>query len=118
MLRKDLAALADLLEPDAVFFSPVLHRPVHGRETVMMYLAGAMQVLDVGGSFRYVREVAAGDDAILEFETVVDGLTVNGVDMIRFNADDRIEEFKVMLRPLSATNVVKERMAALLASGR
>ena len=115
--QRDLSLLTELLEPDAVFISPVLHRPVVGRDLVTMYLAGAMQVLGVGRDFHYVREVTSGDDAVLEFETVLDGLTVNGVDMIRFNAADRIVEFKVMLRPLSATMAVKEQMAALLTGG-
>ena len=113
--RRDPALLADLLVPDAVFVSPVLHRPVVGRDLVIAYLSGAMHVLGVGSQFRYVREVAAGDTAVLEFETVVDGLSVNGVDMIRFDEQDRITEFKVMLRPLSGLLAVKERMAALLA---
>lgn len=114
--ERDLAMLTELLSPDAVFLSPVLHRPVVGRDTVVMYLAGAMHVLGVGQGFRYVREVAAGDTAVLEFEADLDGLLVNGVDMIRFDAEDRIVEFKVMLRPLSATLAVKEAMAALLAA--
>ncbi len=114
--QQDPALLMELLTADAVFASPVMHRPVIGRDQVMLYLAGAMHVLGVGTDFRYVREVASGDTAVLEFETVVDGLSVNGVDMIRFDDRDRITEFKVMLRPLSAIHAVKERMAALLAS--
>ena len=114
--EQDAALLAELLTEDAVFVSPVLHRPVAGRDLVIWYLTGAMQVLGVGRDFRYVREVVSGDTAVLEFETEVDGLIVNGVDMIRFDDDDRITEFKVMLRPLSGIHAVKERMAALLAS--
>lgn len=113
--RRDPALLGDLLAPDAVFVSPVLHRPVVGRDLVVMYLTGALLVL--GQEFRYVREVASGDTAVLEFESTLDGLTVNGVDIITFGSDDRIVEFKVMLRPLSATLAVKERMAALLTAG-
>ena len=113
--RRDPALLGDLLAPDAAFVSPVLHRPVVGRDLVVMYLTGALLVL--GQEFRYVREVASGDTAVLEFESTLDGLTVNGVDIITFGSDDRIVEFKVMLRPLSATLAVKERMAALLTAG-
>ena len=113
--RRDPALLGDLLAPDVVFVSPVLHRPVVGRDLVVMYLTGALLVL--GQEFRYVREVASGDTAVLEFESTLDGLTVNGVDIITFGSDDRIVEFKVMLRPLSATLAVKERMAALLTAG-
>ncbi len=113
---RDPLLLHDLLDADVVFHSPVLHRPVEGRELVTLYLAGAMQVL--GDRFRYVRQLESGDHAVLEFESVIDGLIVNGVDMITFDEAGRITDFKVMLRPLSATMAVKERMAALLASGQ
>lgn len=112
---RDPLLLHDLLDADVVFHSPVLHRPVEGRELVALYLAGAMQVL--GDGFRYVRQLESGDQAVLEFESVVDGLIVNGVDMITFDEAGRITDFTVMLRPLSATLAVKERMAALLAPG-
>lgn len=111
--RRDPSGLAELLTEDAVFWSPVLHKPVVGRDLVAMYLTGALHVL--GHGFRYVREVVTGDDAVLEFVTEVDGRTVNGVDMIHFTADGQIDDFKVMLRPLSATLLVKDKMAALLA---
>lgn len=115
--RRDAALLSDLLVADAVFVSPVMHRPVEGREGVMLYLSGALHVLGVGSDFRYVRQVVQGDTAVLEFETRVDGLEVNGVDMIRFDDAGQITEFKVMLRPLSAIHAVRDRMAALVAGG-
>ena len=110
---KDPVALSDLLADDVVFWSPVIHRPITGPEMVSLYLTGAMHVL--GDGFHYVREVVSGNDVVLEFSAQLDDLVVNGVDMIHFNDDGRIDDFKVMLRPLKATLAVKEKMAALLA---
>ena len=65
-------------------------------------------------SFRYVREVVGERDAVLEFQVEIDGIVVNGVDMIRWDDDGRIVDFKVMLRPLKAINLIHQRMAAML----
>jgi ketosteroid isomerase-like protein len=110
---RDLAALPDLLAPGVVFRSPVVHAPYQGREATAHILAGALHVLG-GPEFRYVREVVTGDDAVLEFVTRCGDRDVNGIDMIRFGPDGRIEDFTVMLRPLSATLAVQEAMVALL----
>lgn len=111
---RDPGLLADLLAEEVVFYSPVVFRAQRGKALTTMYLAGAMQVIG-NDTFSYVREVVAGDDAVLEFTSEVDGVTVNGVDMIRFDHDGRIVEFKVMLRPIKAVDVVREQMANLLA---
>ena len=68
----------------------------------------------VNDSFRYRRELYSEHDAVLEFEVELDGIAVNGVDMIRWNADGRVTEFKVMLRPLKAVTLIHEKMAAML----
>lgn len=109
-----VADLSRLIAADAVFHSPVLHTPQRGRALVVMYLTGAFHVL-ANPSFHYVREVVGAQDAVLEFETVIDGLTVNGVDMIRWNEAGEIVDFKVMLRPLKAIQLVHQKMAELLA---
>jgi hypothetical protein len=110
---RDPGRLHDLIAEDAIFWSPVLFRPQRGRDLVIMYLTGAMHVLGLD-TFHYVREVVAHPNVVLEFETEVDGRTVNGVDMIRFNDDGLITDFKVMLRPESALHTVRDRMAELL----
>ncbi len=102
-----------LLDVDAVFLSPVVHTPQRGRKLAAMYLTAAFQVF-FNPTFRYVREIVGPSDAMLEFETEIDGVLVNGVDIIRWNEAGRIVEFKVMLRPLKAINVVHQRMAAML----
>lgn len=107
-------ALAAILADDAVFHSPVVHTPQAGKAKVMAYLSAAGTVLG-GDNFRYVREFAAGDDALLEFETELDGIHINGIDLIRFGPDGKITDFKVMVRPLKAINKVWELMGAQLA---
>lgn len=114
--RGDLARLPQLLADECVFHSPVLHTPQRGRALTAAYLAAAMQVLG-NGTFRYVRQVVAERDAVLEFEAELDGIHINGVDLIHWNDDGRITDFKVMVRPLKAVNLLHQKMAAALASG-
>lgn len=117
VMDRNPAGLGSLLDDAAVFHSPVVHSPQKGRKLVAMYLSGALEVLG-NESFRYVREVVGDRDAVLEFEVELDGILVNGVDIIKWNDAGRIVDFKVMLRPLKAVNLVHERMAAMLkASG-
>ncbi|MBI1403944.1 MAG: nuclear transport factor 2 family protein [Porphyrobacter sp.] len=113
----DPAALADLLAEDAVFHSPVVHTPQVGKPVVMAYLLAASQTLG-NDSFHYVRELVDGEEMMLEFVTVMDGITVNGVDIIRWNDAGKIIDFKVMIRPLKAINKVWEMMAAELERAR
>ena len=110
---QDPSGLSALLAEDAVFHSPVVHAPQRGRQLAAGYLAAAFQVFFHPG-FRYVREIVGDTDAMLEFETEVDGIQVNGVDIIRWNDAGQITDFKVMLRPLKAINVIHQRMAAML----
>jgi ketosteroid isomerase-like protein len=113
MASHDRAVLEDMLAEDAVFHSPVVHTPQKGKAKVMAYLGAAGGVFG-NGSFRYVREMVDGDNVLLEFTAEMDGIQVNGIDLIRFNADGKIEDFKVMVRPLKAINKVWEMMAAQL----
>ncbi len=117
--------LDELLADDVVFYSPIVYTPQEGKAITKLYLEAAGQTLpgDDGvpsagggpsGAFRYTKSVMAGDTAVLEFETTVDGRYVNGVDIIRCNDDGRIVEFRVMIRPLQAVNLVHQQMAATL----
>ena len=107
-------ALAALLADDVVFHSPVVHTPQRGRALATQYLSAALMILG-NESFRYVREIRGERDAVLEFELELDGVQVNGVDLIRWNEADRIDDFKVMIRPLKAIQAVQQKMAELLA---
>jgi hypothetical protein len=111
---QDHAALFDMLHPDAVFESPVVHTPQQGREITYKYLASADKVLG-GPGFRYIGEWTDRDSAILEFENVINGIKVNGIDMIRWNSDGQIVHFKVMVRPLKAIQMVHQMMGEMLA---
>lgn len=109
----DTSGLSELLADDAVFHSPVVHTPQRGKELVTMYLSAAAQVL-LSADFRYVREVVGPSDAVLEFEAEINGVHINGVDMFHWNADGRIDDFKVMIRPLKAVNLLHGLMRAML----
>jgi len=109
----DIDALEGLLADDVVFHSPVVHTPEVGKARTLPYLSAAFLVF-INDSFRYVREVVGERDAVLEFVVVIDGITVNGVDMIKWNDNGRVIEFKVMLRPLKAVNLIHQKMGALL----
>lgn len=113
MKSHDRTALWDLLHPDAVFESPIVHTAQRGRDITFQYLSSAEKVLG-GPGFRYVGEWRSQSGAVLEFETVVDGITINGVDIITFVDDGRITHFKVMVRPLKAINLLHRLMGEQL----
>jgi hypothetical protein len=114
--ERDGRGLDGLLAEDAVFHSPVAHTPQVGKAITKKYLTAAFHVF-FNESFRYVRELSGTHDAVLEFEVELEGITVNGVDMIKWNDDGKITEFKVMLRPLKAVNLIHQKMAAMLQAG-
>ena len=114
---QDPSGLHALLADDAVFYSPVVHTPQRGRKLASGYLTAAFHVF-FNPTFRYVREIVGPFDAMLEFETEIDGVLVNGVDLIKWNESGHIVEFKVMLRPLKAINLIHQKMAAMLQSGQ
>jgi len=109
----DQAALWDLLHPDAVFESPVVHTPQRSRDITFKYLASAEQVLG-GPGFVYRGEWRSPNGAVLEFENVIEGITINGVDIITFDDDGLITNFKVMVRPLKAVNLLHRLMGEQL----
>jgi hypothetical protein len=111
----DPAGLEALLSDDVVFLSPVVHAPQRGKAITTLYLAAAMKVLG-NPEFRYVGQWSGPDSAVLEFATAIDGVAVEGVDIIGWNAEGRVDRFKVMIRPLKAIEAVRRRMAAMLAA--
>jgi hypothetical protein len=111
---RDASRLGELLADDVVFYSPVVHTPQVGKAITTMYLSAAVHVFG-NESFKYVREIVGESDAVLEFETEIDGIVINGVDMIKWNEAGKITEFKVMVRPLKAINLIHQKMGELLA---
>jgi hypothetical protein len=129
LLRGELEGGLDaILADDVVFYSPIVFSPQQGKALAKMYLEAAFATLagdsdtDSGGAseakeskkFRYAKEVLSGNHAILEFETHVAGKYINGVDIITCDDAGLITEFKVMVRPLQAVNLLHEQMAAML----
>jgi hypothetical protein len=110
---RDPRALDALLADDVVFHSPVVHTPQAGKAITRQYLTAAFQVF-FNETFRYVREVSGPRDAVLEFQVDIDGIAVNGVDMMKWNEAGQLVEFKVMVRPLKAINLIHQKMAAML----
>lgn len=110
--HRDAERLDEVLAEDCVFFSPVVHTPQDGRELTRFYLKAALQVFN--DSFHYVKEVVTEEYAVLEFVCDMDGIVVNGVDIITFDKDGKICEFKVMVRPLKAVNLLHARMKEIM----
>lgn len=110
---RDASGLDDILAENVVFHSPVVHTPQAGKPITKLYLTAALHVLN-NDTFKYLREVISGNNAVLEFQTVIDGISINGVDMIAWGEDGRITDFKVMLRPLKAVNLVHKMMGDML----
>jgi hypothetical protein len=110
---RDAKELAALLADDVVFHSPVVHTPQRGKAITHLYLMGAMHVLN-SEHFRYEREIEGEHDALLEFSTEIDGVQVNGIDLIQWNEAGQIVDFKVMVRPLKAVNAVHQKMGEML----
>jgi hypothetical protein len=117
-----------LLHDDVVFLSPVVFTPQHGKEITKLYLGAAGNTIGGGeppiedeqagegsaAGFRYTKQILSGHQAMLEFETTMEGKYVNGVDIITCDDDGKIVEFRVMIRPLQAINLVHEQMKAML----
>jgi hypothetical protein len=110
---RNARGLDSLLADNVVFHSPVVHAPQVGKAIAIQYLSAAFHVF-FNKSFKYVREVTGPSDAVLEFQVEIDGLSVNGVDMLKWDAEGRIVDFKVLIRPLKAINLIHQKMAAML----
>ncbi len=109
----DAADLDALLDDDVVFYSPAVFTPQEGRLKASAYLLAAEKMFSAA-NFRYVNQWYADRSAILEFRAELDGITVEGVDMIFWNDADKIESFKVMIRPFKALQTIMPKMTELL----
>lgn len=110
--QRDPTRLPEIISEHCMFLSPVVHTPQQGRDLTVLYLTGAMQVFN--DSFHYTKELVSTEHAVLEFECTVDGILINGVDIITFDDDGLISEFRVMVRPLKAVNMLHAKMAEML----
>jgi thymidine kinase len=115
LISNDPNLLDEILDESCVFTSPIVFKPIEGKEMSKLYLMGAGQTFDMN-RFEYVRELVDGLDSVLEFETYIGDTSVNGVDIIRWNDDGKIVDFKVMVRPLKAINALQQKMSEALDS--
>lgn len=113
IFNQDKAKLKEILADDVVFHSPVVHTPQKGKQITYLYLSAALSIF-CNDTFKYVREVTNKTETLLEFEVEIDGVFVNGIDMISWNNEGKITNFKVMLRPLKAVNLIHQKMGELL----
>ncbi|MEM8496575.1 MAG: nuclear transport factor 2 family protein [Pseudomonadota bacterium] len=111
--NKRMDLMEDLLDDNAVLISPVVHTPLVGKETTAKYLTAARHVF-VNDSFEYTRVFRGVDSVVFEFETMINDISVNGVDMITLSNDGKITEFRVMVRPLKAVNLIHNMMGSSL----
>ena len=128
MKSNDMDKLDELLAEDVVFYSPVVYTPQKGKDITKMYLMAAGGVFGEGtkdtvsdsnksqSNFKYIKEIIGEKSALLEFESEMDGIYVNGVDVISWNEEEKITEFKVIVRPLQAVNMLHQKMQTMLES--
>jgi len=114
-LSSDENAISALLHEDAVFESPVVHTPQRGKPITVKYLASAGKVFSNTG-FHYVGEWEGKNSLILEFNAEINGIKIDGIDMINWDDDGLITNFKVMVRPLKAMNMLHQKMGEILAA--
>ena len=114
---KNYQLLEEILDDNVIFYSPVVFTPQKGKEVTKIYLSAAAEVFE-GNSFSYVRELIKDNEAALEFKLELDEIKVNGVDLITWNHEKKITEFKVFIRPLQAVNALHQKMGAMLESAK
>ena len=113
LISNDPKLLDEILDESCIFTSPIVFKPIEGKEMSKLYLMGAGQTFDMD-RFEYVRELVDGLDSVLEFETYIGDISVNGVDIIRWNDEGKIIDFKVMTRPLQAIGALQKKMSEAL----
>lgn len=111
--QRNVSRLGDLIADDAILHSPVVWTPQKGKMIVSMYLTAAASII-ANDHFKYVREITNDEHGILEFTTVIDGVTVEGVDMLTFDEEGKLKDIKVMVRPLKAMQIVHQKMGEFL----
>jgi hypothetical protein len=109
--KDDLDAVEAMLAEDVVFTSPVVFKPYPGKAITAAILRGVTRVFE---DFRYVREIGepGGRDHVLVFEARVGERKITGADFLHFDEDGLIDDFMVMVRPLSAAQALAEAMGA------
>ena len=111
--NKAVDQVSSLLADEVTLFSPVIHTPIKNKAMVSKYLTAAFHTF-LNGTFKYDREFTSKNSAVLEFSLTINGIDINGIDMITWNEQGKITEFKVMIRPYKALNMINDQMTAML----
>lgn len=111
---QDMSQLDRLVDDNCVFYSPIVFKPQEGKRLTIMYLTAAFQMFCEATYFKYIKEIEQDQNAMLEFNAEIDGILIDGIDLITWNDKGKIIEFKVMIRPLKAIDSVKTKMLAQL----
>jgi len=114
-LSGDCTALDVMIHDDAVFESPVVHTPQRGKAITIKYLTAAVATLK-NPSSEFFGEWSGDKSVIVEFKSEIEGIAINGIDMIGFDETGLITHFKVMIRPLKALNLLHQKMGEMLAA--
>ena len=110
---RDYSLLESILSDNVIFYSPVVYTPQKGKKIALQYLAAASEVFNTN-SFRYDKEIVMNRSASLEFSLNINETDINGIDLISWNNDNKINEFKVFIRPLQGVNVIHQLMQSML----
>lgn len=113
---KDISQLDQMIDSKCVFHSPIVFKPQEGKRLTVMYLTAAFQMFMEADYFKYIKEIVQDQNAALEFNAEIDGILIDGIDLITWNDAGKITEFKVMIRPLKAIDLIKEKMLAQLSN--
>ncbi|WP_084371989.1 nuclear transport factor 2 family protein [Reichenbachiella faecimaris] len=111
---KDISLLEQIIDDNCVFHSPIVFKPQEGRRLTLMYLTAAFQMFNEAVYFKYIKKIVQEQNAMLEFNAEIDGILIDGIDLITWSDAGQITEFKVMVRPLKAIDLIKEKMLAQL----
>ena len=113
--NRDYNLLDSILADDIIFYSPVVYTPQKGKQLALQYLMAASEVFN-SSTFKYDKEVIGNSNASLEFSLTLDSTDINGIDLISWNKNGKITEFKVFIRPLQGVNMIHKLMQGMLES--
>tara|TARA_B100001245_G_C22821483_1_gene395310 strand:- start:357 stop:743 length:387 start_codon:yes stop_codon:yes gene_type:complete len=110
---RDYNLLKEILSENVIFYSPVIYTPQKGKSITLNYLVAASEVFN-SSNFKYTKEIINNKFASLEFKLTIDDTEINGIDLISWNEEGLITEFKVFIRPLQGVNLIHKLMQKML----
>lgn len=110
---RDYNLLKEILSENVIFYSPIIYTPQKGKSITLNYLVAASEVFN-SSNFKYTKEIINNKFASLEFKLTIDDTEINGIDLISWNEEGLITEFKVFIRPLQGVNLIHKLMQKML----